>query len=640
MRERRRIRSWLWPLSLILIGLLFLGPVLAQDSAGQLIITGTDASSAPTIEIQLYALDGQGNVVTLSAEDLVILHSGKPVTNVEVAGATPVGTLAVFIIDIPSGVSAQIPTIQTAIQQYATETNMLEQVDYVAVFRVDELAARQVLEPSEFFNSILNAFANPLEPSSGNTALIDSIMGVLNNINTIKPAPELAAHLVVFSDGTDTVSTQFTDQDVPKLGADLGIPIHTVVLDNSSLDATKKQEGRQYLAQVSSGTGGLSTILSTPEELASIWGQIAAFRDHQLVRYTIEDLAGGDFQIEVSLASSPEVKTASSVTLPPGAPTIVINLPPESRQLTLQSLDAPVPLSFSTTVSWLDGVDRSVTKAELLVNGLIIQEIAANELENFNVQIANFKFGDNTVQVAIVDDQGGRAASPEIVLTISEGEIEVIPEEVESTGLAGRIWGRISTFAIAIGGCLALIVAVIVLIVLYRFVRGSQLGRSLGLSRMLYQIPFLKPYMRQARQAERFGRQGERVKRQVGRGRGGSRYSPEVRSTDRSDKGTGPNASLEVVESVTRRSGRIELDSVEMKIGRSAKQADIVFDKDGTVSRIHASIVQEGNDFRIFDEKSTSGTFLNEQRVPEYGLQLQDGDEIRLGGVRLRFREL
>jgi FHA domain len=634
MRERRQKRIWLSALSLLLFGLLFSIPALAQEAASQLIITGTDASSAPTIEIQLYALDGQGNVVTLSAEDLIIRHAGETVTNVEVVGSTPVGTLAVFVIDIPSGVSSQIPTIQTAIQQYATEANMLEQVDYVAVFRVDELAANQILAPSEFFNSILNAFANPLEPTSGATALIDSIMGIMNNIDSIKPSPELATHLVVFSDGTDAVSTQFEDQDVPKLGAQLGIPIHTVVLDNADLDGSKKQDGRQYLSQVASGTGGRSTILSTAEELVSIWGQIASFRDHQLVRYTIDDLGGGDLQIEVSLASNPEVTMASSVTIPPGAPSIVINLPQESRQLTLPVLDAPVPLSFSTTVSWLDGVERSVTKAQLLVNGLIIQEIAADQLENFDAQISNFVYGENSVQVAIVDDQGNRATSPEIVLTVSEGETVVIPQEVEPTALTGRIWDRIKGPAIWVGGCLGLIVAIVVLVVLYRVVRGSKLARSLGLSRLLYRIPFLKPYMREARQVQRFGRQGERMKRQMGR------YSPDVKSTDRSKKGTGPNAFLEVVESMTRRSGRIELTSVEMKIGRSAKQADIVFNKDGTVSRIHASIVQEGNDFRIFDEQSTSGTFVNEQRVPEYGLQLDDGDEIRLGGVRLRFRDI
>ena len=47
----------------------------------------------------------------------------------------------------------------------------------------------------------------------------------------------------------------------------------------------------------------------------------------------------------------------------------------------------------------------------------------------------------------------------------------------------------------------------------------------------------------------------------------------------------------------------------------------------------------EGNHYRIFDELSTSGTWVNEQQVPEYGIQLLDGDEIHLGAVHLRYRQ-
>ena len=66
---------------------------------------------------------------------------------------------------------------------------------------------------------------------------------------------------------------------------------------------------------------------------------------------------------------------------------------------------------------------------------------------------------------------------------------------------------------------------------------------------------------------------------------------------------------------------------------------DLAFKDDITMSRIHATIVKEGSDYRIFDEQSTSGSFVNEQRVPDYGIQLIDRDEIRLGGVTLRFRQ-
>ena len=84
---------------------------------------------------------------------------------------------------------------------------------------------------------------------------------------------------------------------------------------------------------------------------------------------------------------------------------------------------------------------------------------------------------------------------------------------------------------------------------------------------------------------------------------------------------------------------RIDLDQVEHRFGRSSNQADIVFKNDGTVSRLHSTIAQEGSEYRLYDEQSTSGTWVNEQRVPDYGIQLVDGDEIRLGAVRLRFRQ-
>ena len=155
-----------------------------------------------------------------------------------------------------------------------TDANMVEQVDYVAVFRVDELAASQILAPSEFFNTIANTFANPLAPSTGATALIDSIMGILNNVSSVTPDEALSAHMIVFSDGTDVVSTQYEAPDLPTRAAELGIPVHTVMLENEKLSNDRQQEGREYLSQIAAGTGGQSLILSTPEDLAQIWQQM------------------------------------------------------------------------------------------------------------------------------------------------------------------------------------------------------------------------------------------------------------------------------------------------------------------------------------------------------------------------------
>jgi pSer/pThr/pTyr-binding forkhead associated (FHA) protein len=83
----------------------------------------------------------------------------------------------------------------------------------------------------------------------------------------------------------------------------------------------------------------------------------------------------------------------------------------------------------------------------------------------------------------------------------------------------------------------------------------------------------------------------------------------------------------------------LDLTAVEHRLGRSPSQADIVFENDITVSRLHASIVLEAEGFRIYDEGSTSGTWVNEQPVNQQGQKLVDGDEIRLGAAVLRFRQ-
>ena len=75
----------------------------------------------------------------------------------------------------------------------------------------------------------------------------------------------------------------------------------------------------------------------------------------------------------------------------------------------------------------------------------------------------------------------------------------------------------------------------------------------------------------------------------------------------------------------------------QTRLGRSPQQSDIAFENDVTVSRLHATITWDGEIYHIYDEQSTSGTWVNDQQVVNYGLQLLDGDEIYLGKVALRF---
>ena len=68
-------------------------------------------------------------------------------------------------------------------------------------------------------------------------------------------------------------------------------------------------------------------------------------------------------------------------------------------------------------------------------------------------------------------------------------------------------------------------------------------------------------------------------------------------------------------------------------IGRSP-ECEIFLD-DVTVSRKHAVLVRNGNEYRIEDLGSLNGTFVNRRRIES--AKLADGDELQIGKYRLTF---
>ncbi len=83
---------------------------------------------------------------------------------------------------------------------------------------------------------------------------------------------------------------------------------------------------------------------------------------------------------------------------------------------------------------------------------------------------------------------------------------------------------------------------------------------------------------------------------------------------------------------------QIPIRSTHVRLGRDETLVNIVF-SDRSVSRLHCRIEEvEAGVFMIYDEGSTSGTYVNYEQVPINGMRLQDGDLINLGRVQLQFR--
>ena len=82
---------------------------------------------------------------------------------------------------------------------------------------------------------------------------------------------------------------------------------------------------------------------------------------------------------------------------------------------------------------------------------------------------------------------------------------------------------------------------------------------------------------------------------------------------------------------------KYDLSKPNVNLGRATSN-DVTIDN-ATISRQHAVIKLEQNEFRIYDLGSSNGTFVNDQRVVE-PVVLQDGDNVRLGEVAFIYKEI
>lgn len=602
----------------LLLGAFTLARAQGTNQIGQIFITDSNTERYPTVQLRLYGKDGHGNPIDFATEPLFISHNGYPVDEIGFDGRVPVGTLTVFLIDVAGGANDQIPGIVEAIKQYASPNNMMEQLDYVAVYQIRANGPQQLLAPTPFYNGIINLFtATQLEAEEGSTSLYDGVIDVIGRMEELRPQPNMAASIVLISDGTDPGTAQAQPDDVIHRAVDAGIPIHTLHLENHALGAGVEL-GRTYLQDLATGSRGVAAELASAEGLAAVWSRIGQFRDHSWIHYIVPEPSGGLVKVEVRLADDRDVVATTEVNISTIMPSVVIDLPPESRNLTLPNLDKPVELQLSAAVSWLDGQKREVTTANLRVNGQDIAGIPPAKLGSFQVAVPNLAFGDNRLEVVVTDNQGITSTSAPLIITITQGKQREVPEALQPSGPRfgwGWLLWLVALAALAGGG--------------YWYWRNHMGAAG----------PAAEDPSRRKRRRRRSPTDGA-VDSKPGAGRQ-TEDNLDFLLFGGDDQGAPfVMAHLEVLGAQTLMPQELNLGDTEVRIGRSPAQAQIAFRDDITVSRLHAVLRLEGNRYRIYDAGSTSGTYVNDRPVPEYGLQLADGDELQMGAVRLRYRQL
>lgn len=587
------------------------GSLFAQENTpAQAIITEAEIASPPAIDLQVYGYAQDGSAIDFSNEAIGIQHNGVTATTVVAGGTVEVGTLTIFLIDIPTGVTSQLPLLQESITEFATAPTMKEQVDYVAIYQVGATEAIELLAPEPFYNGVRNFFTTSLVPATGATALVDSLGSLINNAQALKPDPHMAVSIVVMTDGTDSVSTRFTAESLAGQALGNNVAVHTVWLRNEALSQVSQSDGQGYLQTLAGSAWGATAALDDPPAMANIWQQIARFRDQQRLTYVAPDLRGGQANIVLTLPDA--AQATAQVTVPDNVPFIQIDIPSDQRTLTLPNTTDPITLNIPTTLSWLDGEERTLEAAQLQVNGEVVADILVDELSQFEVELTNMTFGLNSLQIAILDSQGIRATSPPIELTINEGAEEIPQTLAPAGGTSFFVW--------------LLLLVVLFGLALFGATQAGLLTLPIG----------TKP-KRQRHSPPPKATTFEAVETPVG-----VPYTPEDSQIPQTIMQPQTQvAYLEVLQTETAdMPHEIGLTRKELVIGRSPNQSDLPFENDITVSRQHARLVLDGKAYRIFDLQSTSGTLVNGREVAEFGHHLRDGDEIQMGKLIIRYHRV
>jgi len=118
---------------------------------------------------------------------------------------------------------------------------------------------------------------------------------------------------------------------------------------------------------------------------------------------------------------------------------------------------------------------------------------------------------------------------------------------------------------------------------------------------------------------------------------GQTKEKEEPSSTIPAESPPGP-ACFIITSPYTEEPVEVNLEHEEITLGR-AGSSDILLDYDSQTSRHHALLKCENNRYVIYDRRSISGVFVNEQKLADdTGQVLSDGDHIRIGNYELIFR--
>ncbi|MCS7283016.1 MAG: FHA domain-containing protein [Anaerolineae bacterium] len=598
-----------WVSLLLLLGLVLslggTGIAEAQVGAGELSITLVNPAAFPTVEVYFVVRDLDGNPLpSLKASDFSLYENDVPLSTFSVEEVEHPMLIGVVIdsavsFNVSEGGAPRVEKAREAARWLiGPQFGRLLPDDEVAIYAFQNGAPQRLMDFTYDHQKALDQGLAAVS-TAGNqyTALFDLLKRAVEETAVRQGARRRA--LLVFSDGVDKTSGIEVDRVIQEaVGAHL--LIYTVGM---GADLAHDRPGSAFLRRLAEETGGRYMWYQPgrsgeKEEMEAFLDHLVAQRRGYRLTYSSAQYQGApEIRLVVSYGGY-TVEDRVTYEVPPLPPRVSVEYPPEG-----QILEGVVTVRPGISMA-----QREIERVEFYLDDQLVHTARAAPWtwEWDTREYATSPMEPEVHRLRIVAcDIGGLCA--EAAVTIGTRLPLPTPTPLPTGAVVNRAQTLFSLMALALS-LLALIVAV----VLFRR-GGTQAVRGV------------------AAEIQR----RTRVWRQRTGIFGGA-------PTSRSRLATltvlgGPFAEKQFA-----------IEEEVVFLGREEERADLVFYWDDYISRRHAKIAREGEQFYIWDLNSANGTWVNEQRVPRSlseGLELneavplKDGDIIRLGpDLRLLFQ--
>lgn len=596
----------------------------AQGSSGGAFLSAPNAERFPQIETNLKVYDAQGQFIHgLTAGQISILEDGAPrpamAANEQCVGAQLVVAInpgGAFAIRNAKAIS-RYDLLKAALRSWAL-SRAGSTIDDYSLLVSNGPNASHTANAAQWLGALESDTTDPRQASP----TLDTLVRAMN-LASDAPARPGMGRMILFI--TPPLEGQTDAQSLQNLAAqanEQAVPISVWLVTSSGAFSTKPA---QQLMELATATGGQFFTFTGEETLPSLETYLGPLRYLYQVRYTSGINTSGDHpiiaRVQAGDASIDSLPLNLGLDIQPPVPAIVAppnqivrRLPgstPSPKGTLIEARLAPDEIPIEVVYDFPDGRKREITYSALLVDGVVVDENQEPPFERFRWSLDGYADdGVHTLQVQARDTAGLNGFSLEL-------PVQVKVEQPARRALAGLQASLpvLAALTAALAGALLFLVMVL----------GGRLrprSQRVANSRRTRSDPVTQPVHiavepathRRASWASRF------------------QFTPSP-AAPQSEAFLYPLPEPDVERTIP----PIPVPLDGLTIGSDASQVSLAMD-DPSVEKHHATLThQPDGAYRLADEGSIAGTWVNYTPVSKEGACLEHGDLVHIGRVGFRF---